>query len=617
MNVILRIINGIPIGQKIPAKGAFTELKASTDPVDEHGVGDRGFNDVRYMLKDLDVTTVTDPAIDAAVTTAIVNSYGGVIITLTGAGNSQTLGTPTDATIIKRFIVVIKGAHNIQVNGITMTGGEAQWFIWDSASWVAIEAVDADDITFTPTGDIIATNVQSAIAEVDNEKMKRVTLVDHAITRASGTGGDIQGYTSNTPTVDDAGLAAFPGGFGGANLYLGHNVETLNATKTLTITDKVIQKLDPNGTDRNILLPAEGDSTDLVFFIHNMGGEVGEELFIQNDAGGALTEIHYHQIAFCTCDGSTWTVRAIAEEAGTDIVSVRVKEGNTGAIVTGQPVYISGAAGVAVPLVLLAECDDVAKAECVGLMAEDVSKNGAGYARAHGWLGGVDSSKGGVVNPGSEDWEAGDPLYVSRTTGGLTNVRPTSGRIIDVGIALTVEGNNSKILVHIHTASVKITTASGEDIVQRMGDSAGATKISYKNYANNEVAKMSSKGLLSAGIEEIVKASSSVLVAIELKGTIISNYGQGASNNLQQLPTAAEGMSFVAMCGTAQAANYFGFRAGASDKIYLDGTDGSDNGSVLIAAPVVGAMIVFFTFQTGASVWDWAATIISGTWVAA
>ena len=41
-------IDNTPIGQTTPAAGAFTELKASTDPVDEHGVGDQGFSDARY-----------------------------------------------------------------------------------------------------------------------------------------------------------------------------------------------------------------------------------------------------------------------------------------------------------------------------------------------------------------------------------------------------------------------------------------------------------------------------------------------------------------------------------------------------------------------------------------
>lgn len=121
---------------------------------------------------------------------------------------------------------------------------------------------------------------------------------------------------------------------------------------------------------------------------------------------------------------------------------------------------------------------------------------------------------------------------------------------------------------------------------------------------------------LKGGMEEIVKASSGALSAKSLRGTIITNYGQGAANNLQTLPTAAEGMSFVAVCGTAQGSNYFRFQADTSDKIYLDGAAGSDNGYVSIAAPVVGAMIVFMAFQTGATTFDWIASIITGSWVA-
>ena len=119
---------------------------------------------------------------------------------------------------------------------------------------------------------------------------------------------------------------------------------------------------------------------------------------------------------------------------------------------------------------------------------------------------------------------------------------------------------------------------------------------------------------LTGGMEEIIKASSGALSGKDLRGAILSNYGQAAANNLQTLPTAAEGMNFVAVCGAAQGAHYFRLQADTSDKIYLDGVAGSDNGYVEIAAPAVGAMIVFMAFQTGATTFDWIAVTISGTW---
>jgi len=183
-----RSIDNTDIGQRQAKKGAFTELKASTDPVDEHGVGDRGFNDGRYTPKDLDATTATDPATNAAVT---IDAYGGVIITLTGAGNAQTLQDPTDTVAIKRFIVVVKGAFNIEVNGITMSGGEAQRFIWDGASWIAITAVDADDIAATPYGEVIATDVQAYLDALEDGRAFNTDVNNSADSPMVVTGGAI------------------------------------------------------------------------------------------------------------------------------------------------------------------------------------------------------------------------------------------------------------------------------------------------------------------------------------------------------------------------------------------------------------------------------------------
>lgn len=122
---------------------------------------------------------------------------------------------------------------------------------------------------------------------------------------------------------------------------------------------------------------------------------------------------------------------------------------------------------------------------------------------------------------------------------------------------------------------------------------------------------------LKGNMDEIIKAVSSILTAVDVKGGIITNFGQEAADNLQALPAAAEGMSCVLICGTAQAAHYFGVQADTDDKIYLDGVAGSDNGVVKIAVPVVGVMVVLFTFKTGDGVYDWYASKVSGDWVAA
>jgi len=115
-------------------------------------------------------------------------------------------------------------------------------------------------------------------------------------------------------------------------------------------------------------------------------------------------------------------------------------------------------------------------------------------------------------------------------------------------------------------------------------------------------------------IEEVIKTSTGNLSTAEVSGTIINNYGQSNDVTLT-LPTAAEGMSFMVVLGTT-VAKYFRIKANTSDKIYLNGTAGTDNYYVGIASAEIGAMISFATFQTGASSYDWVATTISGTWEA-
>jgi hypothetical protein len=117
---------------------------------------------------------------------------------------------------------------------------------------------------------------------------------------------------------------------------------------------------------------------------------------------------------------------------------------------------------------------------------------------------------------------------------------------------------------------------------------------------------------VSAGLKVVTKAASGTLTAAECRGCVISNYGQSAENT-QTLPAAAEGLNFIAVIGTA-GAGAFHLKAGAGDKIYLDGTALDDGDKASLTTPAVGNAIAFMTFQTGASAYDWMAQSIAGTW---
>lgn len=192
----------------ISPKVATDKLSVYADPTSTEDVGNREYNDSRYAPARSWLDNVSDPGINEAVSTTIIDAYDGIVITLTTAGNSQTLDSPTDTSVGKNFTIIsnnTNGSNNIEVNGITMSAGEAKRFIWDGDAWISVHAVDADDINFDPAGDISATTIQAAIEELDDEKVKRITSVDNEIARFDGTSGDIQGYTSNAPTISDDG----------------------------------------------------------------------------------------------------------------------------------------------------------------------------------------------------------------------------------------------------------------------------------------------------------------------------------------------------------------------------------------------------------------------------
>jgi len=86
-------------------------------------------------------TTATNPALNAGVSQTIVDTYTGIVITLSTTGNNQTLQSPSYTTGAKIFTVVNNDTSNNNVPVIansvtyTLTPGEAQAFVWDGSAW--------------------------------------------------------------------------------------------------------------------------------------------------------------------------------------------------------------------------------------------------------------------------------------------------------------------------------------------------------------------------------------------------------------------------------------------------------------------------------------------------
>jgi hypothetical protein len=120
--------------------------------------------------------------------------------------------------------------------------------------------------------------------------------------------------------------------------------------------------------------------------------------------------------------------------------------------------------------------------------------------------------------------------------------------------------------------------------------------------------------------KEIYKTATadSPLTAAQCSGTIVSNYGMTDADCIIDLPTASEGLSFVCILPAVRA-RYFRLRcpSAQSDKIYLNGVAGSDDGYVGVASGyVTGASCSMFTFKASDGGFDWFCIPLYGTWVA-
>ena len=89
--------------------------------------------------------TATDPALNSAITTAVVDGNAGIILTTTTTGNNQSIAAPTDTTAGKCFMVGLTAASTdvVKVDSTTVQVGQVVVFTWDGAEWINDPTQDA------------------------------------------------------------------------------------------------------------------------------------------------------------------------------------------------------------------------------------------------------------------------------------------------------------------------------------------------------------------------------------------------------------------------------------------------------------------------------------------
>ena len=192
-------------------------------------------------------------------------------------------------------------------------------------------------------------------------------------------------------------------------------------------------------------------------------------------------------------EGSTHTshIQTTLASAPATSLSFDVIAGET--LYKGQAVYISGASG-GNPVVMRADNLATVSSRVVGIMAGDTANGARGIVRRSGVLTSVDTRNTNTnINPNGETWLGGDLLF-STSTGGLTKVRPTSGRSVKVAYSLSGSSEADTLLAYPMENPVWTTAAANEGIVLRLGDTSGVTNVSVRDYSNHEVMSIESDG---------------------------------------------------------------------------------------------------------------------------
>jgi hypothetical protein len=162
-------------------------------------------------------TSKTDPALNA-ITADDIDTYLGVVITLTGAGNNQTLPSPSGSITPPSFTVINDDAstNSIDIIGsstVTLAAGEAATFVWDGSVWASSDNINLwlDDGTDLTAVNSVLTLVETTTPGAVASSGKVYTKSDNKFYFQDGAGAEheVTGNVVGPASVVDEKIAVF------------------------------------------------------------------------------------------------------------------------------------------------------------------------------------------------------------------------------------------------------------------------------------------------------------------------------------------------------------------------------------------------------------------------
>lgn len=150
--------------------------------------------------------------------------------------------------------------------------------------------------------------------------------------------------------------------------------------------------------------------------------------------------------------------------------------GKASSAITGQTllqaIYRTGAVGASGVITFAPVTSGITDANLiVGVGTEDIALNGFGRITSVGIVRGINTS-GSTY---SETWVDNDTIWYKASTGGLTNVKPTSGILVSVGSIILAHASTGSIQVKVQVSSVTDLASPGA-IGETTPDSIKTTK---------------------------------------------------------------------------------------------------------------------------------------------
>ena len=469
-------------------------------------------------------------------------SYMG---TWNASSNNPALANPPASTTQGDYYVV-----SVAGTQFSISFAVGDWIISNGTAWEKVDNTDAVasvfgrlgvitaasgdysavQITYTPTGNVAATNVQAAIDELDSEKLTKAAnladLVSPSTARDNLGLGTMSVQNSNNVSISGGSIAGITdlavadGGTGASTLtgYVkGNGTAALTASNTIPNTD--ITGLGTISTQNSNSVSITGGSitgiTDLAVADGGTGVSTtpaNGQLLIGNGTNYTVANLTAGTGVTITNSAGGISIATTGAQTA-QVLTAEVTNAESTTITKGQVVYAFGATGNRMSVKLAYNTLDATSAKTLGIVSDaSIAANGTGTITLVGEVGGLTLGA----------YAEGDQLYLGATAGSVTNVKPYApNHLVYVGIVERANNGNGELYVRVQNGyelnelhDVQITTTPA----------AGALLV-YD--ATNSLWKAAT---LTAGTNiAITNADASVTVGIT--GVIAGTYGGTGVNN--------------------------------------------------------------------------------------